>query len=129
MKKIEFNDLPAGAIVLIKRYNLWDKFKAWITGKKLKYNDAWIDPFGGSGFLFQETFWTKYKVFTFMPKKAYSRKEMLKMFQTVLPMMLISNCPEEALLNVNLVRPNTFTGTTLEEMLDNNKYYTKKEVR
>lgn len=129
MKKIEFNNLPAGSVVLVKKHNLWDKVKAWITRKGLKYNYAWVDPFGGSGFSFQETFWTKYKVFAFVPKKPYSKKEMLKVFQIVLPMMLISDCPEEALLNVNLIRPNTFTGTTLEELLEGNKYYIKREIK
>ena len=81
MKKIEFKNLPAGSIVLAKKYNLWDRFKAWITRKPLKYNDAWIDPFGCSGFLFQDTFWTKHNVFTFIPRKKYSHKEMLKMFE------------------------------------------------
>ena len=129
MKKIEFHNLPAGALVLCKRYNLWERFKAWVTKKNLPYNDAWIDPFGGSGFLYKDTLWTKHNVFTFTPKKQYSRKEMLQLFDTVLPAMLLSQDPTEAVLKVNLVRPNTFSGTTLEELLDDNKYYIKKEVK
>lgn len=129
MKKIEFNNLPAGSIVLVKQYNLWNRFKAWLTRKELKYNDAWIDPFGHSGFLFKDTFWTKHNVFTFIPKKQYSKKEMLKLFEVILPSMLVSNDVVESLLKINLIRPNTFTGVTLEELLDNNKYYNKKEVK
>ena len=129
MKKIEFKNLPAGSIVLAKKYNLWDRFKAWITRKPLKYNDAWIDPFGCSGFLFQDTFWTKHNVFTFTPRKKYGHKEMLKMFETILPNLLLMDDPVEALLMVNQIRPNTFSGVTLEELLEDNKYYTKKEVK
>ena len=129
MKKIEFKNLPAGSIVLVKQYNLWDRFKAWITRKPLKYNDAWIDPFGCSGFLFKDTLWTKHNVFTFAPKRKYSKKEMLKVFETVLPEIIVTDDPVEALLKINLIRPNTFDGATLEELLDNNKYYTKKEVK
>ena len=129
MKKIEFNNLPAGSIVLVKKYNLWERFKAWITKKPLKYNDAWIDPFGHSGFLFQNTLWTKHNVFTFIPRKQYSKKEMTKLFVDVLPNLLLSTDPVEVLLQINQIRPNTFTGVTLEEMLDNNKYYNKTEVK
>ena len=129
MKRIEFNDLPAGALVLCKRYNLWDRFKAWVTRKNLSYNDAWIDPFGGCNFLFVDTFWTKNDVYTFTPKKQYSRKEMTGLFETVLPAMLLSQDPAEAVLKINLIRPNTFSGTTLEELLEDNKYYVKKEVK
>ena len=129
MKKIEFKNLPAGSIVLVKKYNLWDRFKAWVTRKSLKYNDAWIDPFGCSGFLFQDTFWTKHNVFTFTSRKQYSRKEMVQLFMDVLPKTLLSEDPVEAVLSINLVRPDTFSGVTLEELLDNNKYYIKKEVK
>lgn len=129
MKRIEFNNVPAGTLVLCKRYNLWERFKAWVTRKKLPYNDAWIDPFGKSNFLFADTFWTKHNVFTFTPKKQYGKKEILQLFDVVLPAMLLSQDPAEAVLKVNLVRPNTFSGSTLEELLDDNKYYTKKEVK
>ena len=129
MKKIEFNNLPAGSIVLVKKYNLWERFKAWFTKKPLKYNDAWIDPFGHSGFLFQNTLWTKHNVFTFIPRKQYSKKEMTKLFVDVLPNLLLSTDPVEVLLQINQIRPNTFTGVTLEEILDNNKYYNKTEVK
>ena len=129
MKKIEFNNLPAGSIVLVKQYNRWGRFKAWITRKKLKYNDAWVDPFGHSGFLFQDTLWLKHNVFTFTPKKQYSKKEMMKLFEVVLPRTFVNNDPVEALLNINLIRRETLSGTTLEELLDNNKYYNKKEVK
>lgn len=128
MKKVEFNNLPAGSIVLVKKYNLWERFKAWVTKKELKYNDAWIDPFGHSGFLFKDTLWSKHDVFTFTPKKQYSKKEMSKLFELVLPATLITNDTVEALLKINLIRPNTFTGTTLEELLDNNKYYIKNKI-
>lgn len=129
MKKIEFNNLPAGSIVLVKKYNLWERFKAWFTKKPLKYNDAWIDPFGHSGFLFQNTLWTKHNVFTFTPRKQYSKKEMTKLFVDVLPNLLLSTDPVEVLLQINQIRPNTFSGVTLEEILDNNKYYNKTEVK
>ena len=129
MKKIEFSHLPAGSIVLVKEYNLWQRFKAWITRKKLKYNDAWIDPFGCSGFMFKNTFWNKVDVFTFVPKKAYSDKEKLAIFQKVLIPSITSNDPVESILKVNLVRPYTFSGTTLEELLDDNKYYSKTELK
>ena len=54
---------------------------------------------------------------------------MLQLFETVLPAMLLSQDPTEAVLKVNLVRPNTFSGTSLEELLDDNKYYIKKEIK
>ena len=54
---------------------------------------------------------------------------MLKMFETVLPNLLLMEDPVEALLLVNQIRPKTFSGSTLEELLDDNKYYTKKEVK
>ena len=129
MKKIEFKNLPAGSIVLVKQYNLWDRFKAWITKKPLKYNDAWIDPFGCSGFLFKDTLWTKHNVCTFTPRKKYSKKEMLRIFEAVLPEIIVTDNPVEALLKINLIRPNTFTGVTLEQLLDDNKYYVKKEMK
>lgn len=129
MKKIEFNNLPAGSIVLVKQYNLWQRFKAWLTKKPLKYNDAWIDPFGHSGFLFANTCWVKHDVFTFTPKKQYSKKEMMKLFLDVLPKTYLLEDSVEALLGINLIRPNTFSGATLEELLDNNKFYNKKEVK
>lgn len=129
MKKKEFNNLPAGSIVLVKQYNLWKRFKAWLTKKPLKYNDAWVDPFGKSGFLFKDTLWMKHDVFTFIPKKNYSKKEMMKMFTDVLVPSIACDDPVETILRINLIRPNTFKGTTLEELLDNNKYYTKNEVK
>lgn len=129
MKKKEFNNLPAGSIVLVKQYNLWERFYAWLKREPLKYNDAWVDPFGKSGFLFKDTLWTKHDVFTFTPKKNYSKKEMLKMFEQVLVPSITCDDPVEVLLKINLIRPNTFKGTTLEELLDNNKYYTKSEVK
>lgn len=130
MKKIEFNNLPAGSIVLVKQYNLWQRFKAWLTRKKLKYNDAWVDPFGGCGFLFKDGFWTKHDVFTFTPKKNYSKKEIIKMFEIVLPKVLVATGDDaiEAMLSINLIRPNTLTGSTLEELFDNNKYYVKTKL-
>lgn len=129
MKKIEFNNLPAGSIVLVKRYNLLERLMAWAAGKKLKYNDAWIDPFGHCGFLFKDTLWVKHNVFTFIPKKQYSKREMLKLFEVVLPQTIVNDNPVEALLNINLIRRDTLNGTTLEELLDNNKYYNKKEIK
>lgn len=129
MKKKKFNNLPAGSIVLAKQYNLWERFYAWLTKKPLKYNDAWVDPFGKSGFLFKDTLWMKHDVFTFTPKKNYSKKEMLKMFEQVLVPSITCDDPVEVLLKINLIRPNTFKGTTLEELLDDNKYYTKSEVK
>ena len=129
MKKIEFNNLPAGSIVLVKSYNLWERFKSWLTKKPLKYNDAWVDPFGKSEFLFKNTLWTKHNVFTFTPKKQYSKKEMIRLFEDVLVPSLVNGDPVETLLRINLIRPNTFKGTTLEELLDDNKYYIKNEVK
>lgn len=129
MKKKEFNNLPAGSIVLAKQYNLWERFYAWLKREPLKYNDAWVDPFGKSGFLFKDTLWMKHDVFTFIPKKNYSKKEMMKMFTDVLVPSIACDDPVETILRINLIRPNTFKGTTLEELLDNNKYYTKNEVK
>lgn len=129
MKKFEFNNLPAGSIVLVKKYNLWQRLKAKITGKELTYNDAWVDPFGKSGFLFKNTLWTKHNVFTFTPKKGYSKKEMIKLFEDVLVPGLTNDDPVEIILLINNIRPNTFTGVTLEELLDNNKYYVKTEIK
>lgn len=129
MKKKEFNNLPAGSIVLAKQYNLWERFYAWLKREPLKYNDAWVDPFGKSGFLFKDTLWMKHDVFTFIPKKNYSKKEMMKMFTDVLVPSIACDDPVETILRINLIRPNTFNGTTLEELLDNNKYYTKNEVK
>lgn len=129
MKKIKFNNLPAGSIVLVKQYSIWKRFKAWLTKKQLKYNNAWVDPFGKSGFYFKDTLWTKHDVFTFTPKKNYSKKEMIRLFEDVLVPSLVNGDPVETLLRINLIRPNTFKGTTLEELLDDNKYYIKNEVK
>lgn len=135
MKKIEFRNLPAGSIVLVKKYNLWERFKAWWNKKELPYNDAWVDPFGGSGFLFANTLWTKHDVFTFTPKKPYSNKEKIKMFEQVLVPSIACDDPVEILLKVNLVRPNTMQKAkqddelTLEKLLDDNKYYNKNKIK
>lgn len=129
MKKREFNNLPAGSIVLAKKYNLWDRCIAWLTKKSLKYNDAWVDPFGRSGFLFKNTLFTKYDVYTFIPKKKYSNKEKIALFEKVLPKTILLDDPVEAILLINTIRPGTFEGTTLEELLDNNKYYVKNQVK
>jgi hypothetical protein len=51
------------------------------------------------------------------------------MFETILPNLLLMEDPVEALLMINQIRPNTFNGITLEELLEDNKYYTKKEVK
>lgn len=128
MKKIKFENLPAGSIVLVKKYNLWQRFKAFVQRKSLPYNDCWIDPFGKSIFTFVNTWSTKYDVFTFTPKKPYSKKEMINIIETLLPCARGLD-PVEGLLLVNLIRPNTFKGTTLEELLDNNKYYIKNQVK
>lgn len=129
MKKIKFNNLPAGSIVLAKQYDLWERFYAWLTKKPLKYNGAWVDPFGGSGFLFKNTLFTKYDVYTFAPKKKYSNKEKIALFEKVLSKTLLLDDPVEAILLINTIRPNTFEGTTLEELLDNNKYYVKSQAK
>lgn len=129
MKKIEVNNLPAGSIVLLKRYNLFQRLKAKLFGKELKYNDAGIDPIGNSQIIFENSFWIKNDVFVFKPKKQYGRKEIAKLFDTVLPAIILNDDPVEAILTINLVRPNTFSGSTLEELLDNNKYYVKQQVK
>ena len=126
---MEINNLPAGSIVLVKKYNLFQRFKAWATDQELPYNDAWIDPLGNSTFLFKDTLWTKYNVFTFTPKKQYSKKEMMKVFEIVLPFMLLTNDLTESLLSINKIRPNTMKGTSLEELMDNNKYYNKSQIK
>ena len=129
MKKRIIDNLPAGSVVLVKSYNLWERFKAWWKKKDLPYNDGWIDPLGGAQFLYKNTFWTKHDVFTFTPKKQYSKKEMVKLFEIVLPAILTNDNPVEGLLTINLVRPETVKGKTLEELFDNNKYYVKTEVK
>ena len=126
MKKIIFDNLPAGSVVLVKRYSRWKRFLAWLKKEKLKYNDAWIDPFGGSMFFFYDSPWMKHDVFTFVPKKPYSKKEIAKIFNVVLSDLSLPH--EEILLKINLIRPNTLTGTSVEEMFEGNKYYTKKQV-
>jgi hypothetical protein len=68
-------------------------------------------------------------VFTFTPKKGYSKKEMIKLFEDVLVPSLTNDDPVEAILMINNIRPNTFTGITLEELLDDNKYYVKTEIK
>lgn len=129
MKKITFNDLPAGSIVLVKKYSLWKRFKAWLKKEQLKYNDAWVDPLGNSGFSFKDSLWTKHNVFTFVPIKKYSKKEKIMLFEDVLVPSMFTGDPVETILMINTVRPNTFKGATLEELLDDNKYYTKREVK
>lgn len=129
MKKIRFNNLPAGSIILTKEYNLWQRFKAWLTKKPLKYNDAWIDPFGNSDFTFASTWWNKADVFVFTPIKQYSNKEKVALFEKVIGHSVVTGDPVESILMINLIRKNTFSGSTLEELLDNNKYYVKKEVK
>ena len=129
MKETIIDNLPAGSVVLVKSYNLWDRFKAWISRKNLPYNDGWIDPFGGCMFMYKNSLWTKHNVFTFIPKKQYSKKEMVKLFETVLPAIITGTDPVEGLLTINLVRPDTLKGNTLEELFDNNKYYVKKQVK
>ena len=84
MKKITFDNLPAGSIILAKHYSLWQRFKAWLKGKELQYNDAWIDLFGGSIFSFKDSFWKRWDVFTFTPIKKYNKAEGIKMFKLVL---------------------------------------------
>lgn len=129
MKKITFNNLPAGSIVLTKQYNLWQRFKAWFNKKQLPYNDGWIDPFGNSTFQFRNTLWNKIEVFSFVPKKKYQLKEQSMLFEKVLTHAIKTGDPVESLLMINLIRPNTFNGTTLEELLDNNKYYIKHQMK
>lgn len=129
MKKFLFDNLPAGSIILIKKYNLFERFKAWVNKKQLKYNDGWIDPFGGSTFLFKNTFWTKHDVVAFIPKKKYNEKEMYALFNKVLTHSIKTGDPIESLLMINLIRPNTFKGTTFEELLEGNKFYIKKEIK
>ena len=129
MKRIIIDNLPAGSVMLAKSYTLWERFKAWITKKNLPYNDGWIDPFGGCQFSYKNTMWTKHDVVAFAPKKQYSRKEMSKLFDIVLPAIIASNDPIEGLLTINLVRPDTLKGKTLEELFDDNKYYNKREVK
>ena len=130
MKKVQFDNLPGGSIVLVKDYTRWERFKAWIKGKELTYNEVYIDPFGGSSFLFKNGIDKKYNVFTFVPRKSYSKKEMNKLFTEV---MRIDHTADDAQINmllvINHVRPFTFVCGTLEEMLDNNKYYIKTEIK
>lgn len=129
MKKIEINNLPAGSIILVKKYNLWQRLKAKLTKKSLAYNDAWLDPTGNNIFEFKDTLWIKHNINTFVPKKGYSRKEQLRLFEEVLLPALTNDDPAEIILLINLIRPNTFSGHSLEELLDDNKYYTKTEVK
>lgn len=129
MKTITFNNLPAGSVVLAKSYNLWERLYAWVKRENLPYNDGWIDPFGRCGFCYKNTLWRRHEVFTFTPKKQYNRKEMLKLFEIVLPAIMTNNNPVEGLLTINLVRPETLKGKTLEELFDNNKYYIKNKVK
>lgn len=129
MKKVIIDDLPAGSVVLVKTYNLWERFKAWVSRKNLPYNDGWIDPCGGAQFLYKNTLWKRHNVFAFVPKKQYSKKEMMKLFEIVLPAIITNNNPVEGLLTINLVRPETLKGKTLEELFDNNKYYIKSKIK
>ena len=129
MKKCEINNIPAGSIVIAKSYNRWKRLIAKLFNKKLKYNDVWIDPFGGASFLYEDSLFVKHDVWVFKPRKQYSKKEKLQLYEEVLPKLLTCEDPTEALLLINLVRPNTFSGSTLEELLDNNKYYNKTKVK
>lgn len=128
MKTIAFDNLPAGSIVLVKRYTLWQRLKAWITKKQLKYNDVFIDPFGKAFFIFSNTFWEKNNVYTFSPKKPYSKKESSRLTALLISTFQNDSNEVERLLLINLIRPNTFNGITLEELLDENRFYTKKQI-
>lgn len=128
MKTITFDNLPAGSIVLVKRYNLWQKLKAWISRKELKYTDCYIDTFGGSYFMFPRSIWNRYDIHSFIPKKKYSRKEIDKLANIVFNAILDNSDEIEQLLRINLIRPDTFKGVTFEELLEGNKYYFKKEI-
>lgn len=138
MKKIEFNDLPAGSIVAVKEYNLWERFKAKLCKKELPYNNVLIDPFGYSWFLFKNSWWVKYNVTCFIPKKQYSNKEKNKLFDNVVVPNFLQSKPIETLVSINTVRPDTFyihkqhdtkTDVTVDELLENNKYYSKYKIK
>ena len=129
MKKIEINNLPAGSLILIKRYNIFKRLYAKLFKKQLKYNEVWLDPVGNNSFEFKDTALTKHDVTTFVPKKKYSKEEIMKLFEVLLSGMLSAKDDVEAILLINLVRPKTFEGSTLEELLDNNRYYNKKELK
>lgn len=131
MKKIKIDNLPAGSIILVKRYSLWQRFKALFSKSPLKYNDVWMDIVGKSTFEFVDSIWKKHNITTFVPKKSYSKNEVCQLVdKLVIPTFAGSDDNlVETLLRVNLIRPNTFSGVTLEEMLDNNKYYNKKEIK
>lgn len=125
MKRIEFDNMPAGTVVLFKKYSLWKRFMAKLKNEQLPYNGILVDPFGDSTFVFIRGWFYRYDVFAFTPKKPYSKKEASRLLRD----LDLFGDPEEVALSINLVRPNTLTGVTLEEMFENNKYYNKQQMK
>lgn len=128
MKRFEFNNLPTGSIILIKRYNLWQRFKAFLTKKPLPYNDVFIVTSNKPSIRFDNKLFVKCDVTAFMPKKPYNKTESKKVLKTSVSSATQTSTPVEKVLLINLVRPNTFHGITLEELLENNKFYKKQIV-
>lgn len=126
MKKIKFDGLPAGSVVLTKRYSIWKRLWAKLTKKDLPYNMAYVDPFGESMFIIKDGLCYRYNVVAFIPKKNYSKQESAKLLEHI---NLFAEDPAEMVLGINLVRPKTLVGATLEEMFEDNKYYTKKVMK
>lgn len=119
-----FDNLPAGSVVLYKKYSLWDRMWAKIRGKQLPYNGILVDPFGNSSFMFVRGWFYKYDIDVFIPKKPYSKKESTKLLSSMKTLI-----DDEVVFAINAVRPNTLVEGSLGEMFENNKYYNKKSIK
>lgn len=120
MKK--FN-LKHGSVLLWKDYNVFKRFWAWLTGKKLPYNRwmLWNSVMDNACFLNM----TSPKAYELV--KPYNNKELKKLENFATKTSISEVIVEDDLkLIINCIRPNTIDvngGTIDGDWLAGNKYY------
>ena len=111
---------PAGTLILVKKYSLWNRFKHWICKKQRLYNG--IKAIGSSRQLVVRNYdLIVNDYFLYIPKKRYTKKEEEKFHK------LIHECEtvNDYLTLVNIIRPDTVVVNGNLDQFKSNKYYTE----
>lgn len=115
--------IPAGSILMFKRYNIFKRLWYKLRKKHLPYNEfiIWDIPSKASIFAVG-VIDTDFKAYS--PIKPYSHKEIFKLLDILYIRQEDCETEQDVINIINSIRKNTITNNSLE-LLDSNPYYYK----
>lgn len=114
--------IPAGSIMMCKRYNIFKMLWYKLRKKHLPYNDFIMWDITSKISIFAVSKYADFKVYS--PIKPYSHKEILKLLDILYVRQEDCETEQDIINIVNSIRKNTITNNSLE-LLDSNPYYYK----